>query len=261
MTYNFGAIIPSDDEQHELRFRSFGIIWLSQSVEFAIGIPQRSGLPQFQTSAAAYCYCNACLPRAYPSECVGWLLSIKLLKTFALPTGPREFRDFNNLSDSLGEFSPIELQGNSAAVPKPFGAERIGSTTALPKDPTAAGRQRRHRERKRAAGSEPTPEPSEFRWTDNESVVLAQQPATAVYFNPAGGLVIRQERAWNEEEDTIIVVAPQNVQTFLDAVCDVIGVPGRALVRFEAIASPPIGPIAGNMTGRGNPLKGISRSD
>ncbi len=52
----------------------------------------------------------------------------------------------------------------------------------------------------------------DFDWTDDESIVLRDQPAIAVYVNPHGALVIRQERSWNEEEDTWIVIQRENVR-------------------------------------------------
>jgi len=68
----------------------------------------------------------------------------------------------------------------------------------------------------------------DFDWTaearDGGSVVLREQRATAVYRNPAGDLVIRQERSWNEEEDPFVVITQQNEQEFLDKLCDVLGV-------------------------------------
>jgi hypothetical protein len=69
-----------------------------------------------------------------------------------------------------------------------------------------------------------TPEP-DFDWTDNNAVVLHEQPATAVYFNTQDGLVIRQERTWDREEDTFIVISKENVQQFVDKLTDICGVP------------------------------------
>jgi hypothetical protein len=64
-----------------------------------------------------------------------------------------------------------------------------------------------------------------FDWVSDDSIVLHHQPAVAVYINSAGGLTIRQERAWNEDEDTIIAIAPENVAEFIDRLTDVIGIP------------------------------------
>ena len=67
---------------------------------------------------------------------------------------------------------------------------------------------------------------SDFDWSkDEDSIVLRQQLAVAVYWNGAGGLTIRQERDWNQEEDAIIAIAPENVSAFVDKLTDVIGIP------------------------------------
>jgi hypothetical protein len=47
----------------------------------------------------------------------------------------------------------------------------------------------------------------EFDWADEECVVLHHQPAIAVYPNNMGTIVIRQERHWDQDEDTIIITA------------------------------------------------------
>lgn len=47
----------------------------------------------------------------------------------------------------------------------------------------------------------------DFDWSsNNEDVIVPEQRATAVYVNPWGQAVIRQERAWNDEADTVVVV-------------------------------------------------------
>jgi hypothetical protein len=87
-----------------------------------------------------------------------------------------------------------------------------------------------------AAPSEPTPEfktatseaPSasgEFNWLDDDSIVLRDQRATAIYRNHWGGLVIRQECAWNEEDDPFVVINPENIEAFLDRLTEVCGIP------------------------------------
>lgn len=55
------------------------------------------------------------------------------------------------------------------------------------------------------ANSNPVPDTDDFKWgADNEDVIVQDQPATAVYSNACGGVVIRQERAWDEEEDSYV---------------------------------------------------------
>jgi hypothetical protein len=65
----------------------------------------------------------------------------------------------------------------------------------------------------------------EFTW-DSESVVLRRQKGVAVYRDEEGSLIIRQEREWNEEDDTFVVICEGNEQAFLDAICDALGIPG-----------------------------------
>jgi hypothetical protein len=68
-----------------------------------------------------------------------------------------------------------------------------------------------------------TPEPSgEFDWSSDDSIVLHHQPAVAVYINEAGGLTIRQERNWDEDQDTIIAIAPESVSEFIDKLTDLV---------------------------------------
>ena len=66
---------------------------------------------------------------------------------------------------------------------------------------------------------------SDFDWNNDDSVVLHHQPAVAAYINQAGGLTIRQERSWDQDEDIIIAIAPENVGEFIDKLTDVIGIP------------------------------------
>jgi hypothetical protein len=69
-----------------------------------------------------------------------------------------------------------------------------------------------------------TPRPSEdFDWGNDSSIILHEQPATAVYFNKDGSLVIRQHR-W-PDDDTVIFIAESSIADFLDKLTDVCGVP------------------------------------
>jgi hypothetical protein len=65
----------------------------------------------------------------------------------------------------------------------------------------------------------------DFDWSGDE-VVLCEQRKTAVYWNKDGDLVIRQERTWDENDDPFMVIAASNVQEFLDAICDRLGIGG-----------------------------------
>ena len=63
----------------------------------------------------------------------------------------------------------------------------------------------------------------DFDWSDTDSVVLPEQPATACYFNPCGELVIRQKR-W-PDDDSFIYIAPNLISEFIDKLTGIIGVP------------------------------------
>jgi hypothetical protein len=71
----------------------------------------------------------------------------------------------------------------------------------------------------------PCDDAEEFDWRGDDSIVLREQPATAIYFNQRGCLVIRQERSWDQNDDIFITISPENAQTFLDKLCDVLGIP------------------------------------
>lgn len=62
-----------------------------------------------------------------------------------------------------------------------------------------------------------------FNWNDDESIVLEEQPRTAIYENPNGDIVIRQY-AWPDDDDTVIVCR-SNLMKFVDRLTEVAGVP------------------------------------
>lgn len=54
----------------------------------------------------------------------------------------------------------------------------------------------------------PEPEtPWNMDWVNGQEVIIEHQAAIAVYTNAAGGIAIRQERSWDEEEDTFIILS------------------------------------------------------
>jgi hypothetical protein len=57
----------------------------------------------------------------------------------------------------------------------------------------------------------------DFDWRDDPSIVLKSQPATAIYYNPHGCIVIRQERSWAQDEDPYVYISPENAVTFMEA--------------------------------------------
>ena len=65
----------------------------------------------------------------------------------------------------------------------------------------------------------------EFSWNSDDSVILQEQRRTAVYFNTRDELVIRQQADWNEETDTVVIIAKNNIPDFLDKLTDICGVP------------------------------------
>lgn len=52
---------------------------------------------------------------------------------------------------------------------------------------------------------------AEFDWTDAAAIVCEHQPAIAVYVNPRGQAVIRQEATWPDDADHIVLVNPENI--------------------------------------------------
>jgi hypothetical protein len=51
-----------------------------------------------------------------------------------------------------------------------------------------------------------TGSPNDFDWSDDDSVVLRDQPAVAIYSNKFQQVVIRCERAWDQEDDVVVLV-------------------------------------------------------
>ncbi len=57
---------------------------------------------------------------------------------------------------------------------------------------------------------------AEFEWTD-EGTVLGEQLAVAIYVNPRGDTVIRQEADQHGEDDAIVIIGRHNLATFVKA--------------------------------------------
>jgi hypothetical protein len=65
-----------------------------------------------------------------------------------------------------------------------------------------------------------------FEWsTNNEDVIVADQRATAVYTHRWGQAVIRQERSWDEEDDTFVVIDRAHLRTLIDALQAIVAAP------------------------------------
>jgi hypothetical protein len=52
----------------------------------------------------------------------------------------------------------------------------------------------------------------DFEWTNVEDIVVPSQPAIAVYHNPRGEIVIRQEGLFGYDEDHWIYIRPENLR-------------------------------------------------
>ena len=75
-----------------------------------------------------------------------------------------------------------------------------------------------------APGKSPQNAPEQildFDWSDTESVVLTEQPETAVYWNPHGDLVIRQRR--RRDDDPIVIVTRSSLPQLIDKLTDMAG--------------------------------------
>ncbi|ALK09492.1 hypothetical protein [Blastochloris viridis] len=81
----------------------------------------------------------------------------------------------------------------------------------------------------------------EFDWLHSPDVALQEQRAIAVYENTVGGLVILQERSWDEEDDTCIFITKTNIDAFIAAVLKAAG--REDLVQALAPAEPETRPL------------------
>ena len=75
----------------------------------------------------------------------------------------------------------------------------------------------------KAAPGAPAKDSEDFDWSDDSVVVIREQPETAIYFNPTGGLVIRQRNGW--DEDHYVYINAPLIGIFIDKLCDVVGIP------------------------------------
>lgn len=66
-------------------------------------------------------------------------------------------------------------------------------------------------------------EEDRFNWNDDDSIVLQRQPAVAVYANKCGQVVIRGEPDFNEEDDQIVTIEPDQVVRFVYSILDAAG--------------------------------------
>jgi len=63
----------------------------------------------------------------------------------------------------------------------------------------------------------------EFDWSeDNEDIVQPSVQGVAAYINAFGIITIRQERNWDEEDDTIIVLTIESARALSDKLRELI---------------------------------------
>jgi hypothetical protein len=75
---------------------------------------------------------------------------------------------------------------------------------------------------------------SEFDWAnaqEHDCIVQQQVHRVAIYNNPHGDVVIRQERDWNEEDDPFIVIARAHAVRAAHAILDAAGLGDIEFVR------------------------------
>ena len=70
-----------------------------------------------------------------------------------------------------------------------------------------------------------------FDWREDPSIVCEEQPALAVYTNPRGQCVLRQERRWDEEDDTVILICCENALAVVRAILVAVGMNDLKLYR------------------------------
>ncbi|BAQ18240.1 hypothetical protein [Methyloceanibacter caenitepidi] len=70
-----------------------------------------------------------------------------------------------------------------------------------------------------------------FDWSDDDSVCVHNQPATAVYANKYKQVVIRQEADWNEEHDQFVFISPDYLLTVVHAMLRAAGREDACLCR------------------------------
>jgi hypothetical protein len=66
--------------------------------------------------------------------------------------------------------------------------------------------------------------PGDFDWFKDDSIILEEQPVTAVYSKSRNAIVIRQ-RGTYPDEDMFVFIAPHNLMTLIDRLCDMAGIP------------------------------------
>ena len=58
----------------------------------------------------------------------------------------------------------------------------------------------------------------DFNWRTDDTIVYRYQPATAVYENTSGLIVVRQERGELDDDDTVLLVTPESGELLAAAI-------------------------------------------
>jgi len=133
----------------------------------------------------------------------------KTREELILATAPHIDPDSPALKADRSKLDKIEMAEAATAVlgkAAPGLADRVMESAASVKSILA-----------QAGPARPDVEFEDFDWKSDPSVVLQEQRATAVYHNPYSGIVIRQERLWDEESDPYVVISAENIVTFMEA--------------------------------------------
>lgn len=67
----------------------------------------------------------------------------------------------------------------------------------------------------------------QFDWFDNDSVIVPEQEAIAVYTNPKGAVVIRRMQRWDETDDQFFIIEARNAVDVAEAMLRAAGSDAR----------------------------------
>ena len=70
---------------------------------------------------------------------------------------------------------------------------------------------------------------ADFDWDNDPDIVQRTVMATAVYPNNSGRIVIRQQADWNDSDDVVILVAPENALAVARAIVTAAGLTDESL--------------------------------
>lgn len=61
-------------------------------------------------------------------------------------------------------------------------------------------------------------EPFDWNPVTNPAIVIPEQRAVAIYTNPVGHIVIREQAAWDDDRDSFVCIAPEHVDAAVDRI-------------------------------------------